>query len=353
MRRIKKASIKFISLVPAGANKIEPVYKADGSVSFGTLIKADSFEEKGELTAVVYAPNLRDSQGDVADAEVVKQMAYDFIANGASIDINHDNKPVPHDRARVAETFIVQKTDERFHGWTDRDGNPIDLTGAWATVIKIDDPDLRKKYKNGDWAGVSMGGTAIVEQEKADVEKLVELLTKAINPPNPNQQPSMTPQDLEVLKTALKEGFDSLAKAIVPTVETKKADAKPADDTPVFKGDASNDRHLELHARAVQLHHLKKAVKWDDAESIRTYREAVSVLKAEWKEADDAAGIVEETAVQAAKQVRKAGPAEGKSESSHLTAIGVAKSDQDLLAAGAELAESFQKSRVAKTATIK
>ena len=95
-RRIRKANISFISLVPSGANKIEAVYKDDGSVTFGSLLKtSDTFDEQGLLTAVVYAPELRDSQGDIADAAVVKQMAHDFIANGAKIDIRHDGKAVP------------------------------------------------------------------------------------------------------------------------------------------------------------------------------------------------------------------------------------------------------------------
>lgn len=358
MRRITKAKIKFISLVPAGATKIEPVYKSDGSFTVGTLIKADQLEEKGELLAVVYAPNHRDSQGDIAEPEVVKQMAYDFIAHGANIDINHDEKPVTSDRARVAETFLVQKTDTRFHGWKDRDGNAVDLEGAWATVIKIDDPSLRKKFKDGEWAGVSMGGTATVVQEKSDdaVKQLVGLLTKALSPnTQPEPQTDMTPQELEAITKALKDGFTSLTADLTKALKQEKPEGdKPApvkktetDDTPKFTGNQDDDRAVELHARKVELHNLKKSVDWADPTSIRSYKEQVSVLKTEWKEADDEAGIEQEPV----KPVRKAGPSGGESKDQpapgfHI--VGVNKGDVDAFSAGAALAEAKEKGRKAQ-----
>lgn len=349
MRRIKKAKISFISLVPAGANKIAPVYKADGSVTFGTLVKADTLVENGELTAIVYAPNLVDSQGDVADAEVVKQMAYDFIANGAAIDIKHDGKALPPEKARIAETFIVQKTDTRFHNWKDNDGNPVDLEGAWATVIKIDDPDLRKRYKNGEWAGVSMGGTAVVEQQKADVERLVELLAKAINPPK-EPETTMTPQELEAISKALKEGLTSMSTELVkalkpetPPTPPKPPETKPEEPkAPIFKGSIDDDRAVELHARQVELFNLKKSVDWADPVSIRSYKEQVAVLKAEWKEADEAAGITEQP-------VRKAGPAGGETPAKpSLALVGLSKEAEDMLKAGMAHAEALEKARKAQ-----
>lgn len=352
MRRIKKAKINFISLVPAGANKIAPVYKTDGSVTFGTLVKADGFEDRGELTAIVYAPNMVDSQGDVADREVVKQMAYDFIANGAAIDIKHDGKALPHEKARVAETFIVQKTDTRFHGWKDRDGKDVDLEGAWATVIKIDDPDLRKRYKNGEWAGVSMGGTAVVEQEKADVERLVELLAKAINPPK-EPDTHMTPQELETITKTFKEGFTTMAAELVKALKPETPPApKPEDKkveepkAPIFKGSLDDDRAVELHARQVELFNLKKSVDWSDAASIRSYKEQVAVRKAEWKEQDEADGI--DTSEK--QPVRKAGPANGEGAPNvpELKLVGLSKDAADMLKAGMAHAAAIETARKAK-----
>jgi hypothetical protein len=308
MRRIRKANISFISLVPAGANKLAPVYKADGSIELGTLIKvADGFDEQGELTAVVYAPEHRDSQGDIADASVIKDAAYDFISNGAKVDIKHDGKAVGRDRARVGETFLVQKTDERFHGWKDREDKPVDLTGAWATVIKIDDPELRKKYRSGEWAGVSMGGTAIVEQEKAGrFDEMLEKLAKFLNPPtNPQPEPEPDMDETKMLK-AISDGFSTmtaeLVKALKPELP-KAPEPKPEEKAPIFKGRYDDPRALELHQRETVMFQLRKGTDFSDPASLQAYREQVVALKAAWVEEDKAAGI--ET------KVSKVGPTVG------------------------------------------
>ncbi len=300
MRRIRKAQIRFVSLVPKGANRLAPIYKADGSLELQSLVKAGTkFDEDGELLSVVYAPELRDSQGDIADAEVVKAMAYDFIANGAAVDVNHDGKPLPREKARVAETFIVQKSDVRFHGWKDDQNRDTDLTGSWATVIKIDDPDLRKKYRSGEWSGVSMGGTAVVEAEKS--------LTST-----PSDTDTM--DEAKILK-AITDGFTGLTteltKALAPKPpekpEAPKPPEKPTDDTPVFKGKVDDERALELHARDLQLHSLKKACNFNDPAAIRAYREEVTTLKAAWAEEDREAGVEDKPVAKTA--VKKAGVA--------------------------------------------
>lgn len=344
MRRIKKANISFISLVPAGANKLPAIYKADGSVEVSTLIQAaKDFDEQGELTAVVYAPNLRDSQGDIADESVVKQMAYDFIANGGKVDIRHDGKPVGPEKARVAQTFLVQKSDERFHGWKDRDGNAVDLTGAWATVIKIDDPELRKKYRSGEWAGVSMGGTAIVEQEKSDLESLLKALLSKMNPPNPNQKDEA--MDKAELQAMFKEFTTELVKALKPEPKKNEPEEKK-DDAPVFKGDVSNPRDVRKHARQVELYALKKGTDWSDPKSIHAYSEAVAALKAEWEQEDAAAG--EETEQVSKGSTRDRAPVSGRSNS--VVVAGLSKAEQAMLEAGKAIAESFNISKGRATA---
>lgn len=304
-RRIRKATIKYISLVPAGANGLAPIYKADadGGFSVGTLMKMD---DQGELLAVVYPAEVRDSQGDIASADVVKQMAYDFFANKGAIDIMHDGKAVPADKARIGESFIVQKSDTRFHGWTDYRGQAVDLTSAWATVIKIDDPDLRALYKSGQWRGVSMGGTALVEQEKSDMSELSSLVKEVLNKLNP-QKPKEDEMDSAALTTitkAITDGFGQLtaslpaavAKAVVDAVKPadKPAD-KPAEKNtaPVFKGSMDDPRALEAHARLVELHALKSNVDWADPASIRAYQVEVATRKAEWAAADKEAGVEE------------------------------------------------------------
>ena len=342
-RRIKKADIKFISLVPRGANKLEAVYKSDGEFEMGTLSK---FDEEGELTAVVYAPNLRDSQGDIADEAVVKQMAHDFIANGASIDIRHDGKPVGTDRARVAESFIVQKNDERFQGWKDTDGSAVDLTGAWATVIKIDDEQLREKFRSGEWAGVSMGGTAIVEQEKADIENLIEALSKAINRPahsnNPDQEDSMTPEQFADLQKSMAEGFKAMGENLV---EALKPQQKPAEEkkpveksAPQFKGKLSDHTAVRKHALEVQLHNLESSLDWDNQESVDEF-----LAKSE-SIAQSIADLDKEQAE--VKGKARAGAADqnaSKSTVEDIHVAGITKEDNDHLQVGIALADALNK----------
>jgi hypothetical protein len=330
-RRIKKANIRFLSLVPKGANQIAPVYKDDGSVTLHSLIKiGEDFDEKGELLAVVYAPEMRDSQGDIASAEVIKDAAYGFIANGAKVDIRHDEKALKPEQARVAETFIVQKGDQRFAGWKDYSGSPVDLTGSWATIIKIEDPDLRAKYRKGEWQGVSMGGTAVVEQEKAD-DSLLEKLLKALNAQIP--QPTKKTMDEEKILKALEKGFTALGEVIAKAVTPPKPEQKPEqkaeqkaepkaeEQAPAFVGKADDERALIKHERKLALFHLKKATDWSDPKSIRAYREQVAVLKEEWAAEDEEAGVDIEAEAEAEqrKSVRKAGSAQsGRTQNSNL-----------------------------------
>lgn len=337
-RRIKKANIKFISLVPKGANQLQPVYKSDGSFKFDALHKFD--DDKGELTSVVYAPNLRDSQGDIADADVVKQMAYDYVSNGAHIDIRHDEKPLSKEKARIAESFIVQKTDERFHGWQDYNGNDVELEGAWATVIKIDDPDLRKKYRDGEWAGVSMGGTAVVEQEKADSiesDDVLAALAKALKlPPKTKTEPTHSDMDETKLIKAISDGITTLGTQLSSTLTegiTKAMDAalekrfgkdegdrkteKSEFKAPPFYGSFDDEEALIKHARRTQLAKAQHDCDMTDATSVLEFRQKVRAMKAGWEAEDEAEGrdFIDPSAKKVTKKTaaQKAKGADGKS----------------------------------------
>jgi hypothetical protein len=343
-RRIRKAQIKFVSLVPKGANLLTPVYKADGSFSVGCLSTAtEKFDESGELLNVVYAPEHRDSQGDVADAAVIKDAAYEFVANGAGVDVNHDGKALPRDKARIAETFLVQKSDPRFHGWKDAKGNPVNLEGAWATVIKIDDPDLRKKYRSGEWGGVSMGGTAIVEAEKSESEAdgFFAWLRKAFTGTSTQQtqtdhKETMTPEEI---KKAVADGIAAGLAAHATAVETQKAadlkkeaDAAPKGPVaPIFKGNRANPRDLQLHERALEAFELEKSTDFANSASVKTYREAVAEMRKAWAEEDKEAGIVETTQKRGPSVTNPASPEAG--------------TNAELAKLGAALAETINKSR--------
>lgn len=346
-RRIKKARIEFISLVPAGANKMPVIYKSDGSIVFDSLTKAS--EDLGELLNVVYAPEHRDSQGDIADAAVIKDAAYDAAMRGLNIDIRHDGKAVPREKAFLAENFIVAKGDERFQGWKDRDGKEVDLTGAWATVIKINDPDLRAKYRSGEWAGVSMGGTAVVEHEKAEssFDLLVEALSKAINPPAQTQSLSendMTPEQLEKLQKTLTDSIGALAENLTKALGTKKSDdsddkkVTKEDKPPKFRGNLSDELAVRKHAIQVALWKMEKGIDWEDLDSVQEFVEASKELNEELAE-------IEKEQAEEKKKTRRAGPASRQTSNQPESSLiaGLSKELSDEFALGSALAEAISK----------
>jgi len=195
-RRIIKANIRFLSLCERGKNNLATIYKGDGQDGFGGELLVKGFdEETGELTAVVYAPEKEDLEGDIASSEVIKDAMYAAMRDGIAIDLKHDFRPLDSSKAFIAQTFLVQKGDPRFADTKDYSGTPVDVTGAWGVILKIEDPDLRAKYREGKWGGVSMGGTAIYTTAKAD---------------EPSED-DMKPEEIKALTNSI---TDSITKAI-------------------------------------------------------------------------------------------------------------------------------------------
>ena len=287
MRRIKKAKITHISLVPRGANRLPVIYKSDDStVDFDTIIKADM--EQGEITAIVYAAEHRDSQGDIASARVIKEAAHEFAKTGEGVDIRHDGKAVPKDAAYVAENYIVKKGDPDFADLKDRDGNPVDATGAWAVVIKVDDPELRKAYREGKWDGVSMGGTGVLEMEKSD-DGLIHKLIKAITSlgkdgDQGDSDMSIKPEEFQAM---LDKQVEALAKILKPEKpDEKKVEKEDGDGIkmPVFKGDISKQEDLDAYKREILVAKAQHEHKDDPIALV----DALSKINADFAEDTDA-----------------------------------------------------------------
>lgn len=279
--RITKARIKFISLCPRGANRMPVIYKEGDLCEFVALTKASA--DLGEITNVVYAPEVRDSQGDIASAEVIKDMAHAFFADGGQVDIRHDGKAVPREKAYLAESFIVAKGDARFADFKDVDGKPVDVTGGWATVIKVDDPALREAYRKGEWNGVSMAGTASKQVEKSeDIEvglfaRLLKFLTTTNTPaPKAPQESDMTQAEIANL---VKETVTSaLAAAGVKPAEAPKAPVAAEPAAPVFKGDATKLADLVKFEEELAAFEITKGLTSTDpsvrAEALKKAKEA-------------------------------------------------------------------------------
>jgi hypothetical protein len=275
-RKIKTAKVKHISLVPRGANKMSVLYKDDGSIEIDTLLLKN--EDEGLLTAVVYAPNMIDSHGDFAEAGAIREMAHDFLKSGEGVDILHDGKTLSKDDASVVESFIIAKGDERFVDAKDRDGKPVDVTGGWAAVIKIDNADLREKYRSGEWKGVSMGGMAVFEEVAKDddglIRKLIKALTqfgKADDTFTPTGEVEMTPEDLK--KAVAEAVAEALTKSESPAPVTPAADTKLAkvvefdeDGKPVFKGDITDAKHRTEYKRELAKYEILSKYDLSDSE---------------------------------------------------------------------------------------
>ena len=276
-RQILKAKIGFISLCPAGANTIHTMYKSDnGNKNIELQMLSKDMTEQGELTCCVYVPDLEDSQGDQASAAVIKDFAYDFAKNGGNIDIRHNEEALSKDDIFVAETLIIQKGDERFEGMEDYDGNSVDVTGGWGVILKVEDEELRKLYRSGDWGGISMGGMMLardISDESGILRTLKEIfspitnLLKQENPDMPLNDKDLKQVAEVVTKTLDARDETTKKKAEEDKVAKEKADKKNADETklglgmeePVLKANPSEEDIIK-HRKNLAIFELSKKV---------------------------------------------------------------------------------------------
>ena len=276
-RQILKAKIGYISLCPAGANTIRTMYKSDdGNKNIELQMLSKDMTEQGELTCCVYVPDLEDSQGDQASAAVIKDFAYDFAKNGGNIDIRHNEEALSKDDIFVAETLIIQKGDERFEGMEDYDGNSVDVTGGWGVILKVEDDELRKLYRSGEWGGISMGGMMLardISDESGILRALKEIfspLTKRLKQENSDM--SLNDKDLKQVAEVVTKTLDARdettkKKAEEDKVAKEKADKKNADETklglgmeePVLKANPSEEDIIK-HRKNLAIFELSKKV---------------------------------------------------------------------------------------------
>lgn len=359
-RRFKKVNVSFLSLCPRGVNRLPVIYKAEGTgkgaLDLDTIIKAsEQFDDNGELTAVVYAPEFRDSEGDIASQAVIKEAMYDAARNGVSIDMRHNEKAVPKSAAFIAESFIVQKDDPRFIDMKDYAGQSVDVTGGWAVVIKVEDAALRKSYRSGEWNGISMGGTAAVEVEKSDdvIARLEKLLNKGKDDLDMDKKElgEVLAENNKSLATAI---IDGIAKAIKPAEpaavtkkEEKKEDATTAPTEPVFKGDMGKPADVKAHQIAVKKFKLAKECDFNNDESVEKYLAEIAKLdgKKEEKKVEKSDEVVElEKQLAEAQKRSNQSPVEKEAEDTN-TANTEIKKDDDLFKMGKGMATAMNTRR--------
>ena len=294
LMRILGGYITHLSLCPAGANNISTVYKAkdgkDHEVSLEVLSK--EMTEQGEIVSVVYVPEMVDKQNDLASAEVVKSLAYSFAQAGEGVDIVHNEKVLPKTAVYIAESFIIQKGDPRFDGFTTYEGKAIDVTGGWGVVVKVEDEKFRALYRSGEWKGISMGG---IVHKRPESDGRVAAKTQ---PLNNGGESEMTAEEIKALTDGIAEANKALATSIVdgvtqamkptkkqasgePTPEEKaKAEAKekfmksyPAPVLPV----KPTEEHFAHMEKCIRVHELANTV---DPTNVRSVFEFQKMAKA-------------------------------------------------------------------------
>lgn len=257
-RRILKADVTLVSLCKRGANGLATLFKGEGA-KFSALVKASTnFDERGELLAVVAAPGLVDSDGDVfASPDVIRNSMHSFMRNGGKLDLQHDLKPLPATSAYVAESFEIRKGDVRFTDWKDYAGNSVDVSGGWGMLIRIEDEQLRKAYRNGDWDGISLYAPAadlkVLEKSDDDITNTMRSLFKQAGLIEDTETDMLSPEQLATLAKSIADGVIAGMKPVV-TEPVAKGDAAP-----VFAGDPTSAADLSKHAAALERHALLKS----------------------------------------------------------------------------------------------
>ena len=373
-RRIIDASIQFISLCPKGKNKLPVLYKEDSnSVEFNTISKAsDDFDDTGELLSLVWIPEYECKDGDVADRDTVKKMCHSFARNGMQLDVRHNEQKLTKEQAYVAQSFVVQKGDPRFKGWKDYQGNEVDATGGWATIMQIDDPKYRQMYRSGEWNGVSLSGPAKFEQlaaeddsELSPEEKLVQRTLRRLEKMTRKTETGDLDMDKKELQDVLNESNKTLATTVAAAVaealkpQTKKEDdAKGGKDdgAPVFKGDFTDTDALKKHQEALEEHALRKGVDFNDPAQVKQYMTKLNEHRAAKKEdkSDDknkgksAREIQLEKELEAERKKGKSASNQGvgdKKDENDSSIEGMNKEDNDLWKKGSNIAERMNARR--------
>lgn len=267
-RKIKKAEISHISLCPKGANKMQAIYKSfegldkECPVQISSLVKE---LEEGVIAAVVYSPDSPDADGDFASKEVVKEMCYGFAANKGGVDIRHSFSEVPKDVAFVAESFIIQKADPRFSDIKDDEGKLVDCEGSWGIVLKIEDENLKKLYREKEWVGVSIGGKAEFEpvkkekSEEDDSDKTLNIVQKILASLNLGSGSKQQENDQEMKEDDVKKLVKEELGTQLGTFKEELLKALKPEDKKTEK--SKEDLEKELASQKAEIERIQKESK--------------------------------------------------------------------------------------------
>lgn len=158
MGLITDLHVTFISLVKRPATGKSVILRADDQrATCFAVRKMDAALQR--VYGIVYAPGEVDSQGDTADAAVIRRAATRFLReyNQSNVDVEHSFST---ELAVVAESWLVRSGDPLF---------PEEPDGAWAVGIQIYDPELWARLEAGELTGLSLAGMARYENSGQEI----------------------------------------------------------------------------------------------------------------------------------------------------------------------------------------
>jgi hypothetical protein len=292
-KRFKNTHINCVSLCKRGKNTIRNVYQSNtGALTISPLFQAAAdFDEKGILHAIAWAPDFDNVEGISASREEVRQMAYSHLSEGARLNIEHNGRTLAATQAHTAESFLIQASDTRFAGWKSHDGRTVPHDGAWGLVIQIHDPALRQAYRDGEWDGVSIEGTAqvVLESETSGAGKdtdmdfaqllaLLQSLSESMKTIAQSQATAQAATQPNAAMAALTAKLDTVIESVrtaiaqataapaAPTAPAAPAapQAQAAPQRPTFTGNPTDVAALAAHREKLLAESLRGAIDFND-----------------------------------------------------------------------------------------
>lgn len=278
-KKITQAVVNFLSLCPRGKNGFRTLYKADdndptnGDIAFSPMLKATpDFDERGQLVAAVYVPGVVDADGHWTDLAGCEMLAHSFAKGGMKLDLVHDEKPLTPEQVFVAESFVIQKGDPRFEGLKTDDGKAVDPAGGWGAVLQVQDPALRKAYREGGWGGVSFGGRGKVEEAEPPASILAKMTRHGDQDMTPEEFKKAQEENNKALAKMLGETIGAVMVTSLEAVGFKKAEEKKVETPTIDLNDPEALRKAADEAEA-------KKLDLNDPEALRKHAEKIEKAK--------------------------------------------------------------------------
>lgn len=105
--------------------------------------------EKMLVTGVVAEPDSIDTQGDLIPIEEIEKACHSFMLSSQLVGLQH----LMEAPARVVESYICPID------WQVSE-NEMVKKGSWVITVKVQEPEIWRMIKSGEFTGFSIGGFA-------------------------------------------------------------------------------------------------------------------------------------------------------------------------------------------------